>query len=212
MLPPPYRASLSNQSGGADNAVAREEHMAFRGRNLRADRCGARLAARRSDVPAAAGAERRRFLQGQDRRSLHRLQRRRRLRSLRAPCSPATWASTFPAIPTVRAEEHGGRRHPAARQLALQRRPKDGTAFGTIGRGTGFDPLLGNTKRAVRRHQVHLDRQRQQRGQRLRRLEHQRHHQVRGHADQGADRRRHRHRRPTPTSSRRSPTACSAPR
>ena len=22
--------------------------------------------------------------------------------------------------------------------------PKDGTAFGTIGRGTGFDPLLGN--------------------------------------------------------------------
>src|SRR5229473_1921738 len=24
--------------------------------------------------------------------------------------------------------------------------PKDGTAFGTIGRGTGFDPLLGSTK------------------------------------------------------------------
>ena len=28
---------------------------------------------------------------------------------------------------------------------------KDGTAFGTIGRGTGFDPLLGNQGRAVRR-------------------------------------------------------------
>jgi len=24
--------------------------------------------------------------------------------------------------------------------------PKDGTAFGTIGRGTAFDPLLGSTK------------------------------------------------------------------
>ena len=46
---------------------------------------------------------------------------------------------------------------------------------------------------AVRRHQIHLDRQRQQRSQRLRRLEHQRHHQIRGHADQGADRRRHQH-------------------
>ena len=29
--------------------------------------------------------------------------------------------------------------------------PKDGTAFGTIGRGTGFDPLLGNQGRAIRR-------------------------------------------------------------
>ena len=59
--------------------------------------------------------------------------------------------------------------------------PKDGTAFGIIGRGTGFDPLLGNEGRAVRRHQVQLDRQHQQRGERLRRLAHHRHHQVRGH-------------------------------
>ena len=29
--------------------------------------------------------------------------------------------------------------------------PKDGTAFGIIGRGTGFDPLLGNQGRPVRR-------------------------------------------------------------
>ena len=28
--------------------------------------------------------------------------------------------------------------------------PKDGTAFGTIGRGTGFDPLLGSDQGAIR--------------------------------------------------------------
>ena len=49
--------------------------------------------------------------------------------------------------------------------------PKDGTAFGTIGRGTAFDPLLGSKGAQFRGRQVHLDRQRQQRGQRLRRLE-----------------------------------------
>ena len=39
--------------------------------------------------------------------------------------------------------------------------PKDGTVFGTIGRGTAFDPLLGQPGRAIRRHQIQLDRQRQ---------------------------------------------------
>ena len=90
--------------------------------------------------------------------------------------------------------------------------PKDGTAFGIIGRGTGFDPLLGNkaaqfdatkfTWIGSANDEVSVC--------------------VAWHTSgvtkfddlltQGADRRRHRHRRPTPTSSRKSSTACSAPR
>ena len=46
-------------------------------------------------------AERRRILQGQERRSPDRLQRRRRIRRLRAGCLPVIWAGTSPAIPTV---------------------------------------------------------------------------------------------------------------
>ena len=90
--------------------------------------------------------------------------------------------------------------------------PKDGTAFGTIGRGTGFDPLLGNkgaqfdatkfTWIGSANNEVSV----------CVAWTRQRHHQVRGPADQGADRRRHRRRPPTPTSSRASSTACSAPR
>jgi hypothetical protein len=45
--------------------------------------------------------------------------------------------------------------------------PKDGLVFGTIGRGTGFDPLLGHKQAQF----VQLDRQRQRRGQRLRVVE-----------------------------------------
>ena len=52
--------------------------------------------------------------------------------------------------------------------------PKDGTVFGAIGRGTAFDPLLGPHRRPVHGRRVLLDRQRQRRGQRLRRLAHDR--------------------------------------
>ena len=38
---------------------------------------------------------------------------------------------------------------------------QDGTVMGTIGRGTGFDPLFGAQGRAVRRQPLQLDRQRQ---------------------------------------------------
>ena len=65
--------------------------------------------------------ERGRLLQGQDRRSLHRLQRRRRLRPLCAHAR-APHGQAHPRQSDRRAEEHGGRRQPAARQLALQRR------------------------------------------------------------------------------------------
>ena len=90
--------------------------------------------------------------------------------------------------------------------------PKDGTAFGIIGRGTGFDPLLGNkaaqfdatkfTWIGSANNEVSI----------CVAWTHQRHHQIRGHADQGAGRRRHQHlgrHRPVPA---RSSTACSAPR
>ena len=49
--------------------------------------------------------------------------------------------------------------------------PKDGTVFGTIGRGTGFDPLFGHKAAQFDGNQIQLDRQRQRRGQRLRGLE-----------------------------------------
>ena len=74
--------------------------------------------------------------------------------------------------------------------------PKDGSVFGIISRGTGFDPLLGADGGAVRRHQVHLDRQRQPRGQRVRRVwRPRRRHQIRRSSDQGDDGRRHRRQR-----------------
>ena len=91
--------------------------------------------------------------------------------------------------------------------------PKDGTAFGIIGRGTGFDPLLGNkaaqfdatkfTWIGSANNEVSI----------CVAWHTSRHHQVRGHAGRKrADRRRHQHVAPTPISSRGSPTACSAPR
>ena len=109
--------------------------------------------------------------------------------SMRA-CSPATWASTSRAIRPC-AEEHGGRRQPAARQLALQggaqgrhrvRHHRPRHRFRSAARQQGG---------TVRRTEVHLDRQRQQRGEHLRRLAHVGHDQIPGPADARAGRRRH---------------------
>src|SRR5262245_22791304 len=60
-----------------------------------------------------------RLLQGAQRRALHRLQRRRRLRSLcaRAGAPPR---QAHPRQPDHRPQEHGGGRKPSPRQLALQ--------------------------------------------------------------------------------------------
>ena len=58
----------------------------------------------------------------------------------------ATWAGTFRAI---RLSCRRTWRARAALRLAnwlYNVGPKDGTAFGIIGRGTGFDPLLGHAK------------------------------------------------------------------
>ena len=90
-------------------------------------------------VRAVAGG----VLQGQDGRALHRLQRRRRLRPLcahgRAPSRPAHSRQS-----AGRAEEHGRRGRPAARQLALQAAPRDGTVIGATSRNIAFEPLIGN--------------------------------------------------------------------
>ena len=109
------------------------------------------------------------------------------------------------------AEEHGGRRQPAADQLALQRRPQGRHRDRRQQPRRGVRSAARPEGRAIRRHQVHLDRQRQQRGQRLRRLGEQRHQQVR----RTCWRSRWRSARPasatTPISFPRCSTACSAP-
>ncbi len=50
--------------------------------------------------------------------------------------------------------------------------PKDGTALGATSRGMAFDPLLGNKTAQYDGTEVHLGRQRQRRGERLRGLAH----------------------------------------
>ena len=88
--------------------------------------------------------------------------------TLYAPrASPSTSGATFPGNPQSRVDEHGGRRQPARRQLALQRRAE--------GRHRARRPRAA--RRRLRRcsatpggtsfdgFEVHLDRQRQQRGQ-----------------------------------------------
>ena len=90
--------------------------------------------------------------------------------------------------------------------------PKDGTVFGTIGRGTGFDPLLGNKAAQFdgtkfnwigsANDEVSVCVAWNDRGS----------HQVRGPVDQAARSSAAPAPPPTPTSSRASSTACSAPR
>ena len=76
-------------------------------------------------------------LQGPQCRPLYRLQRRRRLRPLRARAR-APSRQAHPRQSHHRAQEHGRRRQPAARQLALQCRAQGRhRASATIGRGTG---------------------------------------------------------------------------
>ena len=158
------------------------------------------------------GAEPGRFLQGQERRPLCRLQRRRRLRSL-CPGAGAAHRRPHPRQPDRHRQEHGGRRQPAARQLALPRRAEGRLGVRHHRPRHRLRPAAQPAGRAVRRTEVHLDRQRQSRGQRLRRLwRPRRRDQVRRSQEPGNDGRRHRRQRrhrPVPA---RSSTACSAPR
>jgi hypothetical protein len=66
---------------------------------------------------------------------------------------------------------------------------RDGTAIGAVARAMAFEPLLGNKGGAVRRDQIQLYRQRQRRGQRLRRLVHVGRQDIRGCAEDAARRR-----------------------
>ena len=152
-----------------------------------------------------------RVLQGQERRALHRLQRRRRLRSLCARRSPAISASTFPGNPTIVPKNMEGAGSLRLANWLYNVGSKDGTAIATIGRGTAFDPLLGSkgaqfqadkfTWIGSANNEVSVCVAWKTSG--ITTLE-----EVDG---QGADRRRHRRRPPTPTSFRASSTACSAP-
>ena len=90
-----------------------------------------------------ASAGPRGLLQGPQRRSLHRLQRRRRLRPLR-PRDRAPPRQAHPRQSDHRAEEHGRRRQPAARQLALQRRAEGRHRDRHHRPRHRFDPLLGS--------------------------------------------------------------------
>ena len=141
---------------------------------------------------AGVGAERRGLLQGQDRPDADRVRSRRLLRSLR-PARRRTHRPLHPGQSASRVDEHGGRRESPRRQLALQRRAE--------GRHRDRDREPRGAVRAVarrrRRHhvrgrEVHLDRQRQQRGVDLRRLGHDRRHVARSVAEHGTDHRRRR--------------------
>ena len=70
-------------------------------------------------------------------------------------------------------------RAPAPRQLALQRRAQGRHHHRHVRARHRLRHAARPAGRAIRRHQVQLDRQRQRRSQRLRRLAHERHHQVR---------------------------------
>ena len=98
---------------------------------------GARAAVRRT-CP-----ERRRFLQGQDRRSLDRLQRRRRIRHLRALARPP-YGQAHPRQSHLRSAATC--RAPAASCSptgSTTSGPRTAPPSASSARGTGFDPLLG---------------------------------------------------------------------
>ena len=61
-------------------------------------------------------------------------------------CSPATWAQHIPGNPTVVPKNMTGAGSLVLANWLYNVAPKDGTAFGMIGRGTAFDPILGNEK------------------------------------------------------------------
>ena len=105
----------------------------------------------------------------------------------------------IPGNPTVIPVNRPGAGSLAAANQVFNASPRDGTVIGVFNRSIPTEPLLGVERGGqIRRHQVHLDRQCRQRGQRLRRAQADRredlerfHHQ----ADAGRrdiDQRRHR--------------------
>ena len=108
-------------------------------------------------------------------------------------CSRATSASIFPAIRPWCRKTWRAR---AALRLAnwlYNVGPKDGTVFGTIGRGTAFDPLLGNKAAQFEATKFTWIGSANNEVSVCVAWDGHRRHQVRGHAEQGTDRRRHQH-------------------
>ena len=91
----------------------------------------------------------------------------------------ATWGGFIPGNPTIVPKNMPGAGGLVLANWLYNVAAKDGTAFGMIGRGTAFDPLLGSTKAQFDSGQVQLDWWRERRSQCLRRLAHQRHRQAR---------------------------------
>ena len=54
----------------------------------------------------------------------------------------ATWASTFPGIPTIIPQNMAGAGSLRAASFLYSAAPKDGSVFGTFARTTGINPLL----------------------------------------------------------------------
>ena len=76
----------------------------------------------------------------------------------------------IPGNPTVIPVNRPGAGSLAAANQVFNASPRDGTVIGVFNRSIPTEPLLGSSRDGqVRRHQIHLDRQCRQRGQRLRR-------------------------------------------
>ena len=196
----PYRASLSKQSCGADNGRKgnrRTSGNRSKGRNMVFAALTRGLLAAALLVVAAVDRPRpeRRPNSTRARPSISTsaTASAAATTSMRA-CSRATWASTSPAIRpwcrrTWRAPAACG--SPTGSTTSA---PKDGTAFGTIGRGTGFDPLLGNKAAQFDATKFTWIGSANDEVSVCVAWNTTRHQHVRGHADQGADRRRHQRR------------------
>ena len=107
-------------------------------------------------------------------------------------CSPDISGGSLPGNPTVVAKNMEGAGGLRLANFLYKAAPKDGT---DVRNHLSRHPVRAPARRqgrAVRCDQVHLHRQRQQRGERLRGLAHDRRHQVRPGADERAGRRRER--------------------
>ena len=60
--------------------------------------------------------------------------------------SPATWAGTFPAIRTSSSRTSPAPAASTPPTTSTTWRPKDGTVFGTFGRGLAMEPLIGTAR------------------------------------------------------------------
>ena len=94
----------------------------------------------------------------------------------------------IPGKPTIVPQNMAGAGSLRAASFLYSAAPKDGTAIGTFARTTGINPLL--ERRELRRHQIRLAWQRNQRHQRLCRLAHLGGEELEGFSGKAGDARR----------------------